>query len=190
MRRALTAAAATLALALGGCGGDDAGGFTPADDLLQPADLPDEPATTVATDQPPAIAAWCAGRLEAIYGPAFETTGVEYDDVDGATIVSTLGREPSATLDRQRLALVADTVSGCAETSPQQGLQTIDLGSGRVGFEAPADDASQAPAGRIGIAAVDDAYVLVAVVADLDAETPDLAQLLDAAVARAADGPS
>lgn len=183
-RLRVAAVIAMLAFLAGACG-QDAAGFSPPRDLLQPADLPSSPAKTTSTTEPPSIAAWCEGRFESIYGPAFKTIGVEYTDVDGATVVSTRGREPSPTLDRQRLEQISDVLSRCAATTPERGLELLDLGPGRVGFQAPAYPAAQAAAGRVGIAEVDGSYVLVAVIGDPDAGSPDLEQLLDAALDRA-----
>ncbi len=191
-RRSAAAMASVLLIGLSACGtgagdaSDDDTGFTPSAALLQPEDLPAEPSSADSTTSPGSIGRYCDVQLGSLYGPAWDTEGVEYEGVAGSTVVSTIGRDPSPRTER--LEVISDAVAGCSQNLPDdRQIEPVDLGENRVGFRADAYDAAQAPAGSVGVAQVDDLYVVVSIAdpAGGGEGAPDLSSLLDAAVSNA-----
>ncbi len=186
--RLVTAAlVATVSLAVAGCEGSDKP--TPsASGVLKASDLPSKPVSSASANVAPQLSRYCAFQYAGIFGPGFDIDGVEFRDVDGATVVSTVSRLPGTNLTDDRISDIRDEFSRCpAATEPGpdgERLKEIPVGDGRFGYESYAKDGSLE--GRVGFAYAKQAYVTVTTTFADGADTSlDLEALLAQAVTRA-----
>jgi len=171
--------ALTAALTLAACNGDSS---TSQAGVLQAEDLPAAAGSSSPVETIPPIGSYCGKEFGGVLGPSFDPAGVEYSDVDGATVTSLVTSNPDVSEDR--IPEIRREIQGCADhTSTPHRIEAIDVGDTRAAFRADAYPDAQAPAGEIGIARVKRTYVIVAISGD-GSTSLDLDDLLEKAVQR------
>lgn len=171
---------ATALFALAACDGgppnDDPAG------LLTESDLSTKVEAQSTVTQPPPLTPWCSLEFGGIFGPGFDIEGRSFETADG-TIVTTVSRLPGRNLTADRLAEMRRQTQICVEgdgDAPR--ITVLELPADQFGYTVT--DESGQPAGSIGFALADQAYVSVAIVADRETQG-ELTTLLDKAVERA-----
>lgn len=176
-----------MSVVLVACDDDDAPSVS-TNGVLQADDLPAEPSASSSATAPPQLSKYCGFEHAEIFAPGFDITGVEYDGVDGATVVSTVSRLEGHNLKADRIDDIRAEFERCAaahEKGPDgERLKEVPVAAGRFGYESYAKDGTLE--GRMGFAYADQAYVSVSTYFT-DGKDPglDLDTLLSRAIDRA-----